>query len=215
MPSNELATRSKELLPTVLLTLLSIVQALALELLWSHITETESLYHWSFANLLAWIQIAATLLGILIVWLSYSGMVMRFRWVPSTGDSVFPFIVGIVEFLLIASLGPDYLGQWFLTLAAIFAVMNWASHHSMRRARLDGDNDAFFANRKPATLRDHYSAIAIVAVFTLLGLLFWISGHRGWFALVAVFGALGVLAVQFWATDTFWRRSVQQNDLSP
>jgi hypothetical protein len=47
----------------VLLTLLSIVQALALELLWSHVRESVYLFDMSWTALLTWIQVGTTFLG--------------------------------------------------------------------------------------------------------------------------------------------------------
>ena len=61
---NSIRERAKEHFPTVLLTLLSIVQALALELFWSHLVDAEGLYQLSWFAVLWWIQILATLLGI-------------------------------------------------------------------------------------------------------------------------------------------------------
>lgn len=200
--------RAKEHLPTVLLTLLSIVQALALELLWAHLSEHDYLYQWSYLAVMSWLQIGGTLLGVLLIWLIYSSLVMRFRWVPSTTDTVFPFLVGIVEFALIASLGPGSLGQWFLMLAVVFGVMTWVSQQIMRRARLDGENDVYFNTLTPATLRDHYPAIGTVCTLAAIGLYLWVSNDQGWFAFLAVVCAIGVLGFQMWLSDVFWRRSL-------
>ena len=84
MSENPLRTRAKDHLPTVLLTLLSIVQAFSLELMWAHVTTHDDLYRWSFITLLSWVQIFATFLGVLVIWLIYASLVMRFRWVPTT-----------------------------------------------------------------------------------------------------------------------------------
>ena len=51
----------------VLLTLLSIVQALALELIWSHLHEVDYLFEVSLTAAIAWLQIGATLLGIVLI----------------------------------------------------------------------------------------------------------------------------------------------------
>ncbi|MGI9327903.1 MAG: hypothetical protein ACR2PZ_21975 [Pseudomonadales bacterium] len=208
VPQNHLSRRAKQHLPTVLLTLLSIVQALALELMWSHLKEQELLYHWSFVSFLSWIQILATLLGVLLIWLIYSTLVMRFRWVPSTGDSIFPFLIGIIEFALIGSLGPDRFGQWFLLLGLVFGAMAWVSHVTMRRARLDGDNDVYFASMERATLRDHYPTIAVVFGLELIGMYLWASGNQGIPALIALLIAISVLGVQLWLSDYYWKLSL-------
>jgi len=193
----------------VLLTLLSIVQALALELLWAHLGEQPYLYQWTFVALLSWMQIGATLLGILLIWVIYSSLVMRFSWVPTTTDTIFPFLVGIVEFAQISALGPDQVGLWFIILSLLFAGMSWISQVTMRRARLDGDNEEFFAGLNPATWRDHLTTVIPVVVLATIGLVLWGSGQVGWFAFGAVLVANLMLAVQFWLNHRFTQRSYQ------
>jgi hypothetical protein len=61
----------------VLLTLLSIVQALALELLWSHVRESVYLFDMSWTALLTWIQVGTTFLGIVVIWIAYASIAMR------------------------------------------------------------------------------------------------------------------------------------------
>jgi hypothetical protein len=207
-PENDMRTRAKDHLPSVLLTLLSIMQALALELLWDHIHEHTYLNHMSWAAVLGWVEIGVTLLGVLLIWLIYTSMAMRFRWVPTTADSVFPFLVGIIEFMMIAALGVDRLGLWFMALALIFGAMTWVSQVTMLRARLDGENHAFFASVSPATPRDFVPSIATVTVLAGLGIYLLLSRDQGWFALVALLIAATALAVQFWLNDRYWRRSM-------
>jgi len=200
--------RAKEQLPTVLLTLLSIVQALALELLWSHVVSHDELYQWSWITLLWWVQIGASLLGVLLIWLIYTSMTMRFRWVPMPGDSVFPFLIGIIEFALIEALGPPRLAVWFVDLALIFAAMAWVSQSMLRRARLDGDNDAYFSAITPATRRDFYPVIVTVVALAVMGGYLGTTGDRGWVALAGLLGAAGVLGYQAWLNSVFWHRSM-------
>jgi hypothetical protein len=88
---DSIRNRAKKRFPTVLLTLLSIVQALALEFLWGHSRHRPELYEATSGALIGWLQIAATLNVIILIWLAYASMVMRFRWTPTTADSVWPF----------------------------------------------------------------------------------------------------------------------------
>ena len=97
---DSMRNRAKDIFPMVLLTLLSIVQALALEFLWDHTRHRTDLFELSVAVIPGWLQIAATLNVIVIIWLMYAGMLMRFRWTPTTMDSIFPFGVGLIQFLL-------------------------------------------------------------------------------------------------------------------
>ena len=188
--------RAKEHLPMVLLTLLSIVQALALELLWSHVREAAYLFEMTWTAMLTWIQIGTSFLGIVVIWLVYASTAMRFRWVPTTGDSVYPFVIGLLEFILVETLAPEYMGLWFGCLAIIFGLMTWISHRTMRRARHDGDNEEFFADLAPATARDFLPAFVIVFVLVLAGTYLAITGDRGIVALVAVLIAFAGLVRQ-------------------
>ena len=96
---SDIRDRAKEQLPSVLLTLMSIIQALALEFLWDVVRVTPREFTWD--AVLDWLQIAANMLGILQLWLFYTSAAMRFRWVPTTQDLLFPFVIGILEFTLI------------------------------------------------------------------------------------------------------------------
>ena len=208
---NTIRNRAKEHLPTVLLTLLSIVQALALELLWSHVREASYLLELSLLAVISWAQIAASLIGIVLIWFIYVGNVVRFRWVPTTSDSVYPFLIGLLEFMLVETLGREDVGMWFICLALIFALMTWVTHITMRRARLDGENDAFFSTVKPAVLRDFYPAIAIVCGLMLAGVYLLASGDTGIVAMLASLAATCLLAWQFYLSAHFWDRSLSDD----
>jgi len=205
---NVIAQRAKQHLSTVLLTVLSIVQAIALELIWSYVLEQEGLYTASFESLLGWVQVGATLLGIVLIWLTYGGLVMRFCWVPSTADSILPFLVGLIEFGLIAMLGPDRLGEWFLVLALAVGVMQWIVQYSMRRARLDADNETFFSGFPPATLRDHVPAFLTVASLASVGIALVVTRDRSLLALGALIFAVLVHGYQLYLVDFFWKRAI-------
>lgn len=200
--------RTREHLPSVLLTLLSIVQALALEFLWSHVRDTDYLFDWTWTAATSWLQITASLLSIVLIWLTYASTVMRFRWVPTTSDSVYPFIIGLLEFMLIETLGPDTVGRWLICLAVIFGFMNWVSHMTMRRARLDGENDEFFNQFAPATFRDFHPVAAAVAGLVLAGVYIESSGVPDEIAMIAVVGTNLMLIWQFSKAAFYWDRSV-------
>lgn len=213
MPSsNEMRARAKAQMPTVLLTLLSILQALALELIWTHVREHDYLLAPSWVALISWVQIVATLLGVLLIWVAYANNVMRFRWVPTTGDSLYPFLIGILELVLIATLGPEWLGYWFVILGVLFATTAAALQMVFRRARLDGENDEWFATIPPATLRDFYPVMGVVGLLVGLGILLGLSGHRGVFALAALIVATAALVHQLFMNHWFWKRSMELGD---
>lgn len=209
---SRIRARVKEHLPAVLLTLLSIVQALALEILWTRMREADFLYRLDWAAAAGWAQLLASFLGIVVVWVIYASSTMRFRWIPTTSDSVYPFVIGIGEFLLVESVRPGFIGIWFLEMAAIFALMNWISHHMLRRARLEEDNAEFFDRVAPATRRDFYPAIATIAALLATGSVFLIFDLPAQTAAAAAVVMNLVMLWQLYQTNVFWERSMLKND---
>lgn len=104
-----LHVRSKDLLPSILLTLTSIIQALALEVLWSNVTSKAHLWDFTHAAVISWLQVMVVFQSIVLVWLFYAHLVLRFRWVPEIRDSVVPFLFGLGEFTLAEMLSPEHL----------------------------------------------------------------------------------------------------------
>ncbi len=194
----------------VLLTLLSIVQALALELLWGHLSKAPYLLEPTWLAVMCWIQIAATLIGIVLIWLVYACNVMRFRWVPTTSDSIFPFIIGIVEFVLVATLGPKSYGIWLALMAVVFATMTWIAHSTMRKARSDADNAEFFANRERATLADFYPQLASVVGLLIVGVYLELHPDAVMIAAVSIVAIFMVLIWQFYSWVSFWNITIAE-----
>lgn len=202
--------RAKTHFPTVLLTLLSIVQALALELLWGHVTETDYLYAATWGAAVSWLQISTTFMGIILIWVVYASNVTRFSWVPSTSDSVLPFLIGILQFLQVETLGPGGAGQWLMVMAAIFGGMTWISQHTLRRARQDKDNAAFFRDRLPAQWQDFYADIAVVSAFAGTGLYVWANDEPRGVVILALLGTLTLLVWQYVRAARFWENSIRE-----
>ena len=205
---SDMRSRAKEHFPSVLLTMLSIVQAVALELLWSHLTESPYLLEVTWYSALAWGQVLATFLGIVLIWVVYASNVMRFTRTPEISDLVYPFFIGLVEFMLIANLDPDDLGIWFLLFSLTFAMMTRVGHTSMKLARQDRDNEAFFADLAPATIKDFAAQIAVVVLLLLVGIYLTLSGNLGVVALILIVAINAFLGYQFYVVAHFWERSM-------
>ena len=200
--------RAKQQLPSVLLTLLSIIQALALELLWGRIGESEYLFGGGWPAVVGWTQILAVVIGVLQIWFAYTSLVMRFVWTPSLNDLLVPFGVGLLEFTLIELLGPASLPAWFATLALTFALVMWATHVSYRQARRDPANDEFFAAIEPAGWRDFLGGFGMIGALLAIGVVLWWTGNQTWLALAALLFASGVLLYQIEIARRFWNLSM-------
>jgi hypothetical protein len=200
--------RAKDKFPMVLLTLLSIVQALALEFLWDHTRHRTEIFEISVVALLGWLQIAASLNMIILIWLMYAGMLMRFRWTPTVTDSIWPFFVGLIQFLMIEIMGADKLAIWIFVLALIYGTMDFINHRAMRRARIDPANREFFDQYLPATLRDFTPQITMIIALILAGSWISLEEQHGWFAICTLVGSLVGLGYEMHKAATYWNVSM-------
>jgi hypothetical protein len=128
--------RAREQFPSVLLGVLGIIQALALELLWDEGVGGLDRWRALDAALAGWLQVVAVFLGVIVLWLMYATLVLRFAWVPRFADLVFPFVLGALEFLLVEWTAPEHIAAFFLGLATIF-VLGGAMTFSTFRIMID------------------------------------------------------------------------------
>ncbi len=186
--------------PMVLLTLISIIQALALELLWSKASGSDFLFEPSLNSAIAWGMLSVSMMGVLAIWVMYSTMLIGFTWRPNLQDSILPFVIGIQEFCLIALVSETFNVMWLYVLASIFLVGNWVSHSTFSRARANAENARFFVNRAPAKLRDFSFAFFTIAVLVLMGVLNTLLTTSSWTVVLAIVYAniaLGFQIVNF------------------
>jgi len=205
---SDIRNRAKDLLPSMLLTLMSIIQALALEFLWDEVRTAERAF--TLSAVLVWVQIATNMLGILQIWLFYTSVAMRFRWVPTTSDLMLPFLVGILEFTLIDLTGSSHLPLWFWTLASVYTIAAWDAQNVMVRARKDPDNDDFFRHVQSAGPRELIAPAAVIVGLMVFGFAVYFTGENPWLTLVGLLFAAGSLAFQIVMGRKYWIRSMQE-----
>lgn len=201
---NQIRERAQQQFPAVLLTLISIIQALALELMWSTIVTNEFLLQFNMKSLVAWGMLSVTLMGILLIWVLYTTLVMGFVWQPSLRDSLLPFIIGIQEFMLLSLIGPEFHSVWLYVLASLFVTVNWIVHISLRRARKHPANSQYFSKISPAKLRDFLPTFIIILIAVSLGLAVDFSGSTIWLPLLGIAYANCILISQIVITRRLW-----------
>jgi hypothetical protein len=204
--------RAKDILPSIIVTVLSMIQAMALELYWTKIQSSEFLWLGGWDAIVGWIQLVVMLLGIIQIWLMYVSTILRFSWLPSMQDTVTPFAIGLLEFSMIHLMGPDTLGVWFLVLAMTFSISVWAAHMIHRQARKDSDNHYFFENIAPAGWRDFKSTFVVIAVLVVLGVTLWIRGEVGILAMAGLLFAAAAIMHQLHISYQFWMHSLVIGD---
>ncbi|MEH6634960.1 MAG: hypothetical protein V7700_05545 [Halioglobus sp.] len=201
--------RAKDLLPSIILTILSMIQALALELFWSKIEGSSFLWQPGLEAIVGWLQLLVMLFGILLIWVFYVSFVLRFTWLPALEDTLIPFVIGLLEFAMIDLMRPNFIGLWFVLLAAVFAVVTAASHLTMRQARRDSSNDYFFRNMGPAGWRDYMATIIVVTLFCGFGLVLWLCDNNRLMSIAALLIALAAMSYQMIQAKRYWMHSLQ------
>ncbi len=203
------ATRAKSLQADVLLTLTSIIQGLSLEVLWSSASDTPQLFATGAPRAVAWLQVAAVFQVIVLVWLYYVHLVMRFRWVPTVRDSIVPFALGAGQFVLAETLQPEPLHLWIYATAAVFLFAAWASVATFRSAQKDPDN-AWYFSAIAYTPRDRILPPALTLAFLLaLAAVTQSVGSDGAWAVFAVLGVNVALLAQIVMQRYYWKRSIE------
>lgn len=200
--------RARDLLPSIIITVLSMIQALALELYWTKVQDSDYLWQGGWPAAIGWLQLSVMLLGILQIWLMYVSLMLRFSWLPTMQDTVIPFAIGLLEFSLIDLMGPASLTTWFLVLAATFGLSVMAAHAAHRRARQDPENDYFFTGVPPTSWRDYGATALTIAVLLLVALALWLSGHNLLVALPGLVFAAVALSYQLMLSRRYWLRSL-------
>jgi len=198
--------------PVILLTLISIIQALALELMWGKIVDGDYLWQWDLQAVVGWGSISVTMLGILQVWVLYSTLVLGFTWRPTLRDMLLPFLIGLLEFILVTLIGPEFNALWLYTLAGIFLFGNTVAHITFRRARREVENAAFFLGREPANWRDFIWAFSNIFLLIIFGILYTALRNPDWVALMAIVFANFSLLFQMFTSRRLWKAIVDTED---
>jgi hypothetical protein len=202
--------RARELLPAIVITVLSMIQALALELFWTRFQESDYLWQGGWDALIGWLQFALLLAGIVQVWLVYVSLMLRFTWLPGMGDTSMPFAIGLLEFALISMIGPATLGPWVVCMGLLFGLAITATRLALRKARRDPTNDWFFSHFASAGWRDYLGDGITMLVMLSLGALLWIRGGGNWLALGSLLFAMAALAWQLLMTHRYWLPALGQ-----
>ena len=204
--------RAMDLVPALMLTVLSMIQALALEMYWSQIGESEFLWAGGWEALIGWMQVVAVFLGILLIWVLYCSFVLRFTWLPTMEDTLAPFLIGALEFAMIDHMDPEQMGLWMLLMGGVFGLAIFTAHTTMRRARVEPENAYFFDTVDPATWKDYGRSFMTVAVLWCFGFSLMLVGFQPILAFVAILVAIAALVIQYFQAKKYWMHSLLPED---
>jgi len=202
--------RARDMLPTVLLTLLSIVQAVSLEALGERLVEVSHLF---VGDLPAWVlglQAAAIFQGIILIWVFYTSILMRFRWVPTLRDSILPFLLGAIEIALVALVGTRFVALWLCLFGLIFALAIWTSRSMFQRARADDYNRRVTMEMGGESVAGRAVGYIFVASFFILGGVVQWAGPKGALAIVALVVTNLACSLQLLQIRGDWNASIAE-----
>ncbi len=195
-------------LPAVLLTLISIIQAIALDMLWSSATATLTFSDFSSAALTGWLQAFTTLLMLIVVWMTFVGLLMRFVWTPALSDTALPFIVGLLQFAVIEASVPDRFGFWLIGIGMLSLVMSFLTQRYFKRARSNPQNAEFFQQVSPATWRDFLPSIIGSAYAIGVGTALLFFSVAAWEANLLILPIIAGLAYHIFDQNRYWILSI-------
>jgi hypothetical protein len=179
-----------------------------MEALWSNVRGNAYLFASGVSAWIVWLQVVAIFQGIVVIWLFYIGIVMRFSWVPSTRDSVAPFVLGAGELTMIQLMeDPALLAYWFWVLAGIFLVSTWVSRAMFVAAMTDPANEQIDISSDGSNF-DSYLSWGATATIGLSGVVVWILGSDGAAAIVCLLIANLLLLGQGAIIQHYWRQWV-------
>ena len=204
---SEKTERARQLVPTIMLTVLSMIQALALEFYWAQAAQPELLWSGGWPAVIAWLQVLAVLDGILLIWVFYVSAVLRFSWLPSLEDTLMPFLIGVVEFAMIELMHPDDIALWLLLMAAAFALTVGSGHMTITRASRDPANAYYFDQARPLNWGNYRESIITISLLVIFGIsLLFIDSLV--LSLLALAVTLAALTYQLLQARLYWMHSL-------
>jgi hypothetical protein len=129
-------SRAIELFPSTYMTMVSLIEAIALELLVSRLQSMPGPNEFSAATLVGWLELAFMFEVILGIWVAYGILSTAARWPTTFFDSAVVFSLGIWQFLAIGwirSLPSHYWLSWIgLGSFIAIAIVRGANVSAMR-----------------------------------------------------------------------------------
>ena len=200
---------AKRLFPTITLTLVSIVQALALQALLQGAFDPLANHGEGAAFALRMFQVGSVFLMLVIVWHEYVLGVVRFRYVVGLQDSLIPFVLGFSELGVIEATYNAPLETWFLWQALALAVGVWIYWHQAWRARRDPDAGDIGARHGRFTASQRVAFMVFSSAFCLASSLAIAQLHPSLEIQVGLVAALivgqlgfGAVSARVWTTLT-------------
>jgi hypothetical protein len=205
--------RAMELFPSTYMTMVSLIEAIALELLVGRLQSMPRADGFSSAVLIGWLQIAFMFEVVLGVWIAYAILSTAARWITTFRDSAVVFALGIWQFLAIGWIGevPSHYWLGWGGVGCFIAIVIVRGAYVAAR-RIPG-NEIFVRSFPVAFVIGLVSVVflGMLSVVVLVQLKFageWLVAAYLMFV-VAAYGGY----IRAWTG--WWQRAVAGPDVSP
>lgn len=169
--------------PSVYLTLISVLQAIALESL----VDQQSILDYSLdlGGVVLFLESMLALHVIFNIWISYALVVIPLRWTFDVTDFAIPFLIAILEYTAIKTLGRWDSQILFAMVAAGYASGWWHVTNNINRARLQYPGPASRNVPLPG-LRQPYLELAVTGLIALLVIVLIPQWSNDWVCCIAL-----------------------------
>jgi hypothetical protein len=163
--------RLLDYMPTYYVTLVSIIQSIALGLLFAALfNELSGITRGTFDPIWT-ILILGTFFLIISIWITYTRTVPAMRVIPQTLDAIVPFFFGLTQALAIFCISLHEIAWFYFSLSscAVVAILQYI--HSFRQARLHYEkNREFLEKMGPWDRKAIMMAVIRGSIFIIFGL---------------------------------------------
>lgn len=118
-------TRAMESFSSLYMTMVSLIEAIALELLVGRVQSLSGLGQLSIDSLVTWLQIVFMFEVVLGIWVAYAILTTATRWATTLLDSTTVFALGVWQFFAIGWIGDISIHHWlyFTCIGAAIALV--------------------------------------------------------------------------------------------
>lgn len=153
----------------------------------------------------SWLLSALMLLVLILTWHEYFIGTTAFPYVPTLFDSVFPFGLGVIEFLMISIIPNEDNRTWFLWMGLFFFLAFFGYLNMYVRAKKETQNYDVFKKLGNLINITLWTTIPISIIFFIL---YYVA--KDYFTL-AFSVALVVLVLDYFRVHIYWSRLTSSN----
>ena len=193
--------------PTIYVTLVSVVQAIALEVLVSRVYAVGLEPSLARDSIMVWLEVALLGQTIFYVWVSYTLLVTMAQWVLRFFDFAAAFSVGVLQFAAIGWIGPDTPRNFLIMIVIGFlagALISRSNTGAAARRPENAEVMTGFPHRLVTGLLGVVGLLGLVGVFAGVG-----EPGRDPLAIALLATCNAVLFLALLAWFYWWRRVVK------